>query len=243
MTPRLLGVVVRDAAAAWRRAGFVVENIALAGGKGERQQVQLSDTFRVLLDSRVAPVQWCWDGLPPGISELDGISIASCAPAGEIVAGPSKNGDEGAWKHPNSVCGIDHVVLKTKDIEKTHRALEAVGLHAAKVRQDIYPGVTQMFYWAGDVILEVVGSNTKGMRDSRGGDDIGDEENPHSQIWGVVPVVGDMCTAVEILGSQYVKPAKDAVQPGRRIATLRSDALEFSLQMAFLTPHVKKSKM
>src|SRR4029453_7983580 len=43
-------------------------------------------------------------------------------------------------------------------------------------------------------------------------------------FWGVVINVSDLDAATALIGPDLVGAAKDAVQPGRRIATVRSEA-------------------
>jgi hypothetical protein len=45
-----------------------------------------------------------------------------------------------------------------------------------------------------------------------------------ARLWGLVFVVNDLDAAVERLGPDVIGAPRDAVQPGRRIATLRSGA-------------------
>ena len=46
----------------------------------------------------------------------------------------------------------------------------------------------------------------------------------HATFWGVVLIVADLDAAVELIGSDRIGAPKDAVQPGRRIATVRGSA-------------------
>jgi hypothetical protein len=81
-----------------------------------------------------------------------------------------------------------------------------------------------MFFWIGDPILEVVSPATA----------TGDEP---SSFWGIACAVADIDATAHALGDACSRP-KDAVQPGRRIATLRHEPLGMSVPVAFMTAHV-----
>ena len=83
----------------------------------------------------------------------------------------------------------------------------------------------QAFLWAGDVILEVGGPHQP------------DGDGPAS-LWGMVVVVPDLDATATLLGDDLGSP-RDAVQPGRRIATVRRDS-GVSVPLAFITPHVRR---
>ncbi len=65
----------------------------------------------------------------------------------------------------------------------------------------------QIFFRAGEVIIEVVGSPDTAS------------EGP-STLWGITYVVADIDATAAYFGDRTA-PVKDAVQPGRRITTLR----------------------
>ena len=127
--------------------------------------------------------------------------------------------------HPNSAVSIDHVVVRTPDLDRTVAALERAGLELRRAR-DAGGGVRQAFLWVGDVILEVVSAAD------------GDPAEPAS-LWGLVVVVSDLERAAAVAGDALGTP-RDAVQPGRRIATVRREA-GLGLPVALMTPHVKQA--
>ena len=96
------------------------------------------------------------------------------------------------FAHANGAFAVDHVVVLTGSLDHTVAALEDAGLDLR--RRD--GGMA--FLRLGSYILEVV---------ERGGDP--------ARFWGLVVVVPDP-GAVPGAG-----PAKNAVQPGRRIATVK----------------------
>ncbi len=58
-----------------------------------------------------------------------------------------------------------------------------------------------------------------------------------ANLWGLVLTVVDLDVATARLGDQ-LGPVKDAVQPGRRIATVR-ESLGLGCPVALITPHVR----
>jgi hypothetical protein len=124
--------------------------------------------------------------------------------------------------HPNRAMAVDHVVVATPDLERTAAALGAAGLRERRRRQAGSPGrpAVQAFYRLGEVVLEVVGS-----RDAPAGP---------ARFWGVVFTVADLEACADDLGER-LGAVRDAVQPGRRIATVRA-AAGLGLPVALMTP-------
>ncbi len=58
-----------------------------------------------------------------------------------------------------------------------------------------------------------------------------------ARLWGVTAVVEDLDALAARLGDRLGAPG-DAVQPGRRIATLRREA-GLGVPLAFMTPRVR----
>jgi hypothetical protein len=113
--------------------------------------------------------------------------------------------------HPNGVTQIDHVVVLTADLERTTAALEAEGIERRRVREvETADGpLRQGFFRLGEVILEVVEHRKI-------------EPGP-ARFWGITFAVADLDAAAELLGDR-LGSIRDAVQPGRRIATMRREA-------------------
>lgn len=141
---------------------------------------------------------------------IDGIAT-TVVPAGSAVPAT----------HPNGAQRLDHVVVRTPDLGRTVAALEAVGLDVRRVRE-AGPDLRQGFLWAGDVLLEVVGPAEPS------GDD-------PASLWGLVVVAPDL-DAMLALPGEPLGSVRDAVQEGRRIATVRREGGS-SVPMAFMTPH------
>lgn len=123
---------------------------------------------------------------------------------------------QGPGEHPNGVIAVDHVVAFTGDFEATVAALEDDGLRARRVR-DAGGGVRQAFYPLETALLELAGPVDGGLR-----------------FWGITLVARDLDALAEQLGDR-LGAVRDAVQPGRRIATLRREG-SLDLPVAFMTP-------
>jgi hypothetical protein len=122
-------------------------------------------------------------------------------------------------EHPNTTTSIDHVVVATPDLDRTTEALGAFGIELRRARD---AGTReQRFFRTGEVILEVIG--VPGVHDP----------GP-AGIWGLALTVADLDAAAARLG-EHLGRVKDAVQPGRRIASLRHEALGVPVPVAFLT--------
>ena len=140
-------------------------------------------------------------------SEIDG--LVGLGPAPE----PSPGSDAA---HPNGAVGIDHLVIATPDFDRTAAALQDAGLGFRRVRDA--GGFRQGFRRLGPAIMEVVEA-----RDAPPGS---------ARFWGLVVVVEDLEALAVRLG-EHLGRIKPAVQPGRRIATLRESA-GLTTKLAFM---------
>ena len=126
--------------------------------------------------------------------------------------------------HPNGALYIDHVVLLTPDLARTIGALASVGVHPRGERDsDTYGApMRQVFFRLGEVILELIGQIESAGEGAPG-------------FFGLAVTVDDLDALGSLLG-EHLGQAKDAVQEGRRIATLRHRDLGMSVATAFMTP-------
>ena len=124
---------------------------------------------------------------------------------------------EAAPPHPNGVVRVDHVVMLSPDLDRTVAELESQGFDLRRRREGDTPGgsTRQAFFRAGEPILEVVQA-PEGTSVAR------DPDGP-ARLWGLAFLVEDMDHTARELGDLLGRP-RDAVQPGRQIATLRSEA-------------------
>jgi hypothetical protein len=199
-------LVVADAPDAWRACGFAVEGDVCVVGE-----------VRI----RFAPEEGrglsAWSLRGVGSTELDGLATTrSERPLPE--APPA---------HPNGITVLDHVVAISSRLDRTVAALEAAGHDLRRIREEPTPAGAprQAFFRLGQAILEVVQEPAEAT-ERAGGD------RP-AFFWGLAFVAPDLDATVAHLGDRAGE-ARDAVQPGRRIATLRRGA-GLSVPVALMT--------
>ena len=128
--------------------------------------------------------------------------------------------------HPNGVVAIDHVVAFSPDLDRTIAALREAGLDFRRLREEPTPAGAprQAFFRMGEVILEVIQAPA-------GSRLLADPDGP-ARLWGISFLVEDLDrTATTLHG--LLGEARDAAQPGRRIATARREA-GLGLAVAFM---------
>ena len=117
------------------------------------------------------------------------------------------------------VRGIDHVVVMTNDLQRTTEAIARVTGDPLKRVREAGEGIRQGFHRLGSVVVEVV-------------------ENPRvtqTYLWGFVLTVANLDDVVAHMGPDVIGSPRDAVQPGRRIATIRS-GVGLGVPVALITP-------
>ncbi len=125
-------------------------------------------------------------------------------------------------EHRLGAIGLDHVVVMTSQLDRTSAAIaEATGCELKRIRE--VGSMRQGFHriGSGGLIVELV-------------------ERPEvpdgpAAFWGLVVNVDDLDAACALLGDDRISSPKDAVQPGRRIATIRND-VGLGLPVALMTP-------
>ncbi len=123
----------------------------------------------------------------------------------------------GRSAHSNGVTALDHVVAITPALDRTVAALQGAGLDLRRIREEPTPAGAprQAFFRLGATILEVVQEPAEAI-ERAGGD------RP-AFFWGLAFAAPDLDATVAGLGDR-VSEVRPAVQPGRRIATLRRSA-------------------
>lgn len=136
---------------------------------------------------------------------------------------PTPPAPSGEPEHRNGVIAIDHVVITTADVGRTTASFEAAGIARRRLRATGTGDrvVHQAFFRVGRTIAEVVGPAVPAGAGS-------------PMFSGIAFTVSDLDAAAVFLGPR-LRPAKQAVQPGRRIATLDRSAGS-SVPMAFMSP-------
>jgi hypothetical protein len=209
--PTIDALVVADEPERWTALGFTVEGECCQLGR-----------VRLRLAGRGAGrgiVRWSLRALA-GV-ELDGLPTTRSQSPVPLPA-PA---------HPNGVLAIDHVVAMSPMLERSVGALQAAGLDLRRIREQPTPAGAprQAFFRLGAEILEVV-QEPDGAVERGGG-----AARP-ARLWGLALVVEDLDRTVEGLGSD-VGSIRPAVQPGRRIATLRRSA-DLAVPVALMSSRV-----
>jgi hypothetical protein len=191
-------LTVADAPGAWSALGFEVDGDVCVVGE---VRIGLAGP-----DAGTGLTGWALRGVDG--TELDGLSTSRSdrPPPTEQPA------------HPNGVAAIDHVVAIAPALERTVAALRAAGLDLRRIREEPTPAGAprQAFFRLGATILEVVQEPPEAIE--RGGG----EDRP-AFFWGLALLAPDLDATVAGLGDR-VGEIRAAVQPGRRIATLRRSA-------------------
>ncbi len=212
--PALAALEIADEPSVWHGLGFAVG----PGGRFDVGGVELHAAGAAAGDGLCAWSLRAESALP---RLVDGIPTQAAA--------PRPPGRAVEQTHPNGATAIDHVVVTTPDLPRTLAALEGVGMEVRRVREagSAERPLHQAFLWAGDVLLEVAGPPER-------------EGDGPARLWGVVIVVPSLEPLLS-MGRPCVGDARDAVQPGRRIATVRREAGS-SVPVAFMTPHGKAAQ-
>lgn len=198
LSPTIDELVVADAPASWEAAGFEVEGAAVQVGS-VLLRLAGEDAGRGIVGCTIRDL---------AAERPDGLPVT----ASDAAARPAR-----AEAHPNGVVGLDHLVAFSPSLERTSAALEGAGIALRRVREEPTPAGAprQAFFRLGEVILEVI-QTPPGSREER------DADAP-ARFWGLAFSVRDLEEAAAQLGDLLGEP-RDAVQPGRRIATLRREA-------------------
>lgn len=155
-----------------------------------------------------------WQLDPPIDHDIDGLAPAEATGPAELAADQPTSG------RGYAVVALDHVVVATPDLERTTAALTAVGLSHRRTVDAPHgdTGVRYRFVLLGTCVLELVGP---------------------AEPAGTAPAIfgGLAFTAPDLDVFQEVTgPPRDAVQPGRRIVTLRTEEHDVSVPIAVLSP-------
>lgn len=203
-------VTVADEPAAWVAAGFSVDG----DGTCRIGQVRVELVGR---EHGKRIVGWTLRGVPDEVdlrgSGLDGLPTETtdtqpCEPA----------------IHDNGAELIDHIVLLTPDRTRTVASFERIGLEPRRTRETDQYGApfVQTFFRAGEVIIELIGPAEPSGDGATG-------------FFGLAHTVHDL-DATKVLLGDHLGTVKEAVQPGRRIVTLRHKEVGMSVATAFMSP-------
>jgi len=208
VSPTIDELTVADEPGTWEALGFAVEGDTCVVGE-----------VRIHLAGPHAGERLVgWSLRDAGGVELDGLPTARSErpPPADTPA------------HPNGLTAVDHVVTVTPALDRTVAALKLAGLDLRRVREEPTPAGAprQAFFRLGATILEVVQEPPEAI-ERAGGD-------RSAFFWGLAFLAPDLEATVAALGDR-VSEIRDAVQPGRRIATLRRSA-GLALPVALISP-------
>ena len=209
---RIHELTIADEPATWAAFGFAVEEDVCRVGS---VPIRLAGH-----DAGRGLVGWALSGIAS--DELDGLPTRD-------ADGAAHEATAEGGSHPNGVTALDHVVAITPALDRTVAVLQAAGLDLRRVREEPTPAGAprQAFFRLGDVILEVVQAPEDALERSGGPD------GP-AFFWGLAFKVADLDATVAAIGEERCSGPRPAVQPGRRIATLRRSA-GIALPVALMT--------
>lgn len=208
---------IADEPERWSALGFAVED--------DRCRIGAVDLRFAGRDGGRGLVRWhlrellAHDGDPGAEPELDGLPTARAAASEPPPPAPA---------HPNGITAIDHLVAISPDLDRTTATLQRAGLELRRIREQPTPAGAprQAFFRLGAEILEVV-QEPQEIAARAGGRD-----RP-AFFWGIALRCADLDATVAGLGDA-VSEIRDAVQPGRRISSVRRVA-GLALPVALMT--------
>ena len=174
----------------------------------------------VLFDPSVGKGIRKWTLVGEGDGDVDGVPTTWSDDGVEATGGA----------HPNGIFEIDHVVLTTPDVQRTVGVLEGLGIMSKRQRETGTYGapMLQTFFRVGQPILELIGP-----KEPMG-------EQP-ARFFGLAFTSEDLELTGKVMG-EALHPSKDAVQAGRRIATLDKSAGS-TIGIAVMSPHTKDEEV
>ncbi|MFK8024478.1 MAG: VOC family protein [Ilumatobacter sp.] len=197
----------------WRSLGLVVSDDGLIPLMGTCIRIVDSTSIDAGMSESGSTglVGWAFSGVDEEAAGfVDGLLTDVVDPAGPLFAA-----------HELGASGLDHVVVMTNDLDRTSSAVEAAtGCERRRVRE--VGSMRQGFHriGRGGLIVEIV--------------ERGEVESATASFWGLVLNVDDLDAACDLVGEGRISEPKDAVQPGRRIATVSND-VGLGLPVALMT--------
>jgi hypothetical protein len=198
--PTVAEIKLADEPQRWESLGFTVAEEA----------VQLGTVRVALVGTNAGHGILGWSLRDIVSSELDGLPTT----LSEAQKPPEK-----MPIHANDITRIDHVVAMSPQLDRSVQALQAARLDLRRIREQPTPAGAprQAFFRLGEVILELVQEPQQAVAARPDGD-----RGP-ARFWGLALLSDDLEHTVARLG-EHASEIRAAVQPGRRIATLRRSA-------------------
>jgi hypothetical protein len=200
-------ITIGDPPEAWRDAGFLVDDDGVATVGHVRLRFIGRERGKRILGWTLRDLPAAWPG------DLDGLPTEA-----------SERAMPEPGAHPIGARLIDHVVVLSPDEARTIRTLEAVGLEPRRQRETDTYGMPmrQTFFRLGEVVLELIATPEPSG------------DGPCA-FFGLALTVDDLDATSALLGDGLGR-VKEAVQPGRRIATVRHKDLGLSVALALMSP-------
>ncbi|MGH2864660.1 MAG: VOC family protein [Solirubrobacteraceae bacterium] len=201
-SPTIDQITIADAPESWSALGFTVADRRCLLGQVELQLVGSQED----MEPRSGILAWSLRDLSS--ADLDGLPTS-------ISGRPAP---DRAPAHPNGVVAIDHIVAVSSAFERAVATMQTAGLDLRRVREEPTPAGAprQAFFRLGGEILELVEEPAEvTARD-------GGPQRP-VRFWGLALLVENLDRIAAAL-APHIGEVRAAVQPGRRIATVRRSA-------------------
>jgi hypothetical protein len=212
--PDLVALQLAIAPEIWADLGFTVDGRS-------RSRVGGVELILDADDDGSAPTRWALGGISAPDGHIDGLLTT--------VADPATSSQAADDEHPNGALAIDNVVVATPDVERTLDAFRAAGLEARAIRDGTGGRpLRQAFLLTRQALVEVVGPPAPAAS----------ERDGPAHFWGLTVTVADLAAAAAGLGAR-LGPIRQAVQPGRRIATISREAAG-GLNLALMDPRPQR---
>ena len=203
--PELVALEIADPAERWEALGFSVS---------PDRVIELGGVALRLGAVGHGIVAWTLRGIDE-TSSINGLPTKVIDESVGLEGRGGRLGDDDPC-HPNGAIGVDHVVIVTPDFDATADAVAAAGMPLRRLAER--NGARQGFRRLGPAIMEIVQAPEVGG----------------TRFWGLVVIVSDLDALADRLGD-LLREIRPAVQPGRRIAPLRSKA-GLGPAVAFMDP-------
>jgi hypothetical protein len=218
---RLTLLTVGDGPQPWQAAGFRV-GVDPPDGTNGTASLEVGNVRVQLVGDQGGRGLLGWGFEPTWTAPIDGLPVAAPPPTRTVDGAVT-----GATSHPNGVTALDHVVVTSPDVERTTAALAAAGIQPRRTVRGARGDADLLyrFFLLGTCVLELVGPATPA----------GDAPvTPAGDTPARFAGLAFTTTAIDDLGGR-AGPPRPAIQPGRRITTLRRE-VGISAPVAFLTP-------
>ncbi len=212
-------IALADEPGAWAALGFAIQGDKLALG-GIELRLAGRETGRGILGwSLRGTTSAELDGLPTAVSATSAPTRDAVPSSPKLDSAPAPAlAPRSVPAHPNGIVALDHLVAFSPRLDRSVEALQDAGLDLRRVREEPTPAGAprQAFFRLGETILEVVQLADDQLARAGGAD-------APARFWGLALLSEDIERTATAFG-EHVGAIRPAVQPGRRIATVRRSA-------------------